>query len=863
MTTAKNQFIATSQDLPCPHCGPRDSKDSWCYFIGENLSVCKRQMPPAEGWYETSKSDKDGHRYYARIETKKKTTSTNSQKKIWVYPTRTGGKVATFRQDAPGKSKKIWQAQWCEAKNQWVNNLKGISRADIPVYRLEEIRNAIARKQHIFIVEGEKCADALWDIGLAATTNIGGAGKWQPSDSKDLEGAKIIICPDRDRAGIGHAQNLFKEFPDAQFLFPYPEMDWENIPEKSGVDIADWIEDFKLDKKNILESIGKLPGKLGNFFSASEDSETEHKLLQFPSEGLEILEKIQNESTPKFSKPKSQKKQIFETLREKYGDRLRLNLMTKQVELDGKALKPDYLYLQLLDEDIECSKDFASDTFYFFAQKNEYHPVKDYLENVHKKYGATDLLKAPAQKYLGTKNPLYDVFIRKFAIAAVARVFEPGCKAETALILQGRQGIGKSSFFKILAGEWFDDSLSNGISDKDEKLKLHATWIMEWAELESIFSRKDVSNVKAFLSSANDKLRPPFARSVESYPRHSVIVGSTNTNDFLADPTGSRRFWVVPIETVNLSDLKRDRDMFWAAAVHLYKQKEIYYLTQAEENEAISLNATFQRDDTWSDPIKEFCEDLDQVSIKQILEKVLGIELAKQDRQAQVRVADTLRQIGFEKKHTRNGKIWERKERMSHKVTDTDLQGFQCDSSNGSRNNISHNEAVPSDCDSSFEQKSRVTLQTVEQQGSQDAVTLATKISSEKQEEFTISEKDENITENLVFESASNFEQETRVTPQSIEQQEFQDAVAPVTPKKDKQKKEGAPKQNVIFCTGNLVRYNGPKGAMNVTCAGKDLVVKEVDFQERKCKVHAKGWSVEHWISFDHLKKVRNSYFKN
>lgn len=839
MTTAKNQFIATSQDLPCPHCGPHNDKDSWCYFIGENLSVCKRSNPPAEGWYQTSKSDKEGHPYYARVETKKKTVSANSQKKIWVYPTRTGGKVATFRQDVPGKSKKIWQAQWSDLKKQWVNNLKGISRADIPVYRLEEIQNAIARKQNIFIVEGEKCADALWDIGLAATTNIGGAGKWQPSDSKDLEGAKIIICPDRDRAGIGHAQNLFKEFPDAQFLFPYPEMDWENIPEKSGVDIADWIADFNLDKKIILESIGKLPEKLGNFFSTNS-SDSEHKLLQFPSEGLEILEKIQKESEPAegkyFSKPKSKRKQVYDFLKEKYGDRLRLNVMNKQVELDGQPLKADYLYLNLLDEDIDIPKDFALDIFSYLAQKNEYNPVREYLESVFNEHGQTNILENAASKYLGTNDPLHNIYLKKFAIAAVARIFTPGCKVDNAFILQGPQGAQKSTFFKTLAGDWFDDSLTDATSDKDEKLKLHSTWMMEWAELEVIFSRKSIANVKAFLSSSTDKLRPPFARNVESYPRHSVIVGTVNPNDFLADSTGSRRFWIVPTNKVEFALLEADRDKFWADAVFLFKKGEPWYLSESEEMLRTLYNENFQKDDTWSEPIKDFCEDLDQVSVKQILEKVLGIEIAKQDRQSQVRVAEILRQIGFEKKHTRNGKIWERK---SHRVTTTDLQGFQCDSSCDSENNIGHKEAVLndcdsklSDCDSNFQKESRVTPQTDKQQGFQDTVTHVTRNFPEKKEEITEIEKDDN------FETGER---------------------SPiVTTEKAKQKPGG----EVCFWIGNVVRYKGPKGAMNVTCQGKELTVTSVNYDERKCKVSAKGWTVEHWISFDHLKKVRNSCWK-
>jgi predicted P-loop ATPase len=86
------------------------------------------------------------------------------------------------------------------------------------------------------------------------------------------------------------------------------------------------------------------------------------------------------------------------------------------------------------------------------------------------------------------------------------------------------------------------------VSDKDERLKMHRAWFVEWSELETVFSRRDVSATKAFLSSSVDALRPPYHRDTQDFPRASIIVGSTNEDEFLSDKTGNRRFWVIPVK---------------------------------------------------------------------------------------------------------------------------------------------------------------------------------------------------------------------------------------------------------------------------------------------------------------------------
>jgi predicted transcriptional regulator len=237
---------------PCLHCG----KPDWCYFLGV-LSVCKRSNESAPGWRLTSKRDADGGYFFAPIEQQQKAIRP-AQKRIWEYPDREGNPFVRIVRidDGKGGKPKRWQEHW-NGKT-WVKGLKGIKRADIPVYRYAEIQEAIAEGKTIFIVEGEPSADAMWSIGLPATTNIGGSGKWQPSDTADLVGmARTVLCPDRDKPGVKHMETIAQEFPDAQWLYAFPHSPlWKNLPQSQGVDVADWIADYQLSAKRVVYHIG-------------------------------------------------------------------------------------------------------------------------------------------------------------------------------------------------------------------------------------------------------------------------------------------------------------------------------------------------------------------------------------------------------------------------------------------------------------------------------------------------------------------------------------------------------------------------------------------------------------------------------
>jgi hypothetical protein len=264
VSSSRGNLVEVTESNPCPHCG----KPDWCYSIGE-LTACKRpQYPPAAGWEATSKADKDGTPFYAPIREKKAIRP--RQTRYWEYRARDGSPlVRVVRFDdgeggggrgskKPAWSQERWNISKTKNKNGWVPGIEGIARENIPIYRYAEIQKAIERNELIFIVEGEACADILWSLGLVATCNIGGSGKWRDSDTRDLEGAKVVITPDRDEPGINHAELLQQQFPGALWLYPFPNSKaWENLPKSKGLDIADWIEQHQITADDIKGAIGE------------------------------------------------------------------------------------------------------------------------------------------------------------------------------------------------------------------------------------------------------------------------------------------------------------------------------------------------------------------------------------------------------------------------------------------------------------------------------------------------------------------------------------------------------------------------------------------------------------------------------
>ena len=225
------------------------------------------------------------------------------------------------------------------------------------------------------------------------------------------------------------------------------------------------------------------------------------------------------------------------------------------------------------------------------AGTRAYHPIRDYLDNLPA-WDGVQRIDTLLVDYLGADNTDYvRAVTRKTLIAAVRRIYRPGTKFDTVLILSGPQGTGKSTLFAKLAGDWFSDALSlTDMKDKTGSEKLQGYWIHELGELAGM-RKMEVEVVKGFISRTDDKYRASYARVVESHPRQCIIVGSTNAeNGFLRDVTGNRRFW--PVAITGESERKTwglDAEtvgQIWAEALAAHRAGEPLHLTGALAEDA-------------------------------------------------------------------------------------------------------------------------------------------------------------------------------------------------------------------------------------------------------------------------------------
>lgn len=506
----------------------------------------------------------------------------------------------------------------------------------------------------IVITEGAKKAGCLLSQGLIAVA-LPGINNAFEKDSDELKpelkklctvGREIIFCFDQDSKWLSRI-NVSKAIKKTGKSFEALDCQvsvivWES---QDGKGIDDFIVKVGLEKFN-----------------------------QAYEERLGLEDYLEQYNCVK----KLDKAKFMQFLSTTYKNRLAFNELDMRVELDGKPLElSGELCFNLLEEyNLDVTENCLINGFLYAARSNSYHPVQRYLQACLK----TDSIPIDnlATRYLGIKDddPLaihYNTWLKKWLIAAVARIFEPGCSVHYALILQGRtHGIGKSSFFRTLGGKWCDSSANANIESTKTMMVFHKCWIQEWDEFDKVSTKTEANKLKSFITNATDCFVRPYGRDAIDYPRRFVIAGSVNKSDFLMDETGNRRILVIPIPEGHrvLNDLvKEEVDQIWSGAVKAYilgkeKNENAWVLTPEEEGIVNEVSKKYMVSDEWESMIADFIEAQETVTVRWIMEKLLMLEPKDFDAKTQKRITRILTSLGWINLGEQRDKLTGRKQRI-------------------------------------------------------------------------------------------------------------------------------------------------------------------------------------------------------
>jgi putative DNA primase/helicase len=352
---------------------------------------------------------------------------------------------------------------------------------------------------------------------------------------------------------------------------------------------------------------------------------------------------------------------------------------------------------------ISVSVELITQAVIAIAERHTVHPVRDWLSGLV--WDGLPRLDKMLHRYFGAPDePYTNAVSAKFMISAVARVMSPGCKCDTMLILEGKQGTKKSTGVKILAVDWYADTGVN-VGEKDSYQALRHVWIYEFAELAAIRGR-EAERVKNFLSSSSDHYRPSYGRKFRDFPRQTVCVATTNDDGYLVDRTGNRRFWPVRCGRVDADALQTDRDALWAEAAARHAKGEAWHIDTSELAALCNVEqAERQAPDDWLPIVALWLlhptvpdgyggrtiVDLDLgPTTAQVLLGAIGMYAKDIHPAMSMRAGHVLRALGYEPKQKREAGDVVRRYRL---VTPSPVPG--CDSG-------CDNEAAPAELDSSL-----------------------------------------------------------------------------------------------------------------------------------------------------------------
>lgn len=602
--------------------------------------------------------------------------------KIWDYrdaQKKLLGYVARY--DPPGKKKQI--VPWTftrsgKGKPFWFPIHWTEPR---PLYGLDEL--ASWGDAAVMIVEGEKSADAARKIianqaGYVVVTWPGGSNGWRKADFTVLhKRRKILLWPDADEAGercmweIAHM--LYAHCPEVKILNTNGQPD--------GWDAADALEegwDWERLKqwakeRAVLIDAERQPAPTA-IVAAPMPVDTDDQVL-----AREIMDRpktivgrwqgwgLDNANNSSGGIPWSDLQNAVRVLEvdplirgKIWYDEFLQRMLTGKPPREWRDVDDIdmTLYFQREIGLKKISTGLVSDAVQQVAFRNIRNCARDWFDSLA--WDGEDRIDLFFEEIFGAVRSAYTMAAgRNFWLSMIARIYQPGSQVDNMIVLEGKQGIGKSRALRIIGGDWFTEQHESASNPKAFAEILQGKMLVEISEMDS-FNRAEVTRVKAIVTNTQDRYRDSYGRKAEDHKRQCIFVGTTNKDDWNKDETGARRFWPIACTNVDVDQITQYRAQYFAEAVHRYKRGESWW--QMPEEETISEQRKRFDSDSWSDPISEFLGLKQDVTVTEILTECLQKKIGDVGRADQMRVAACLRAIGWQGKNERFGrsirKVW-------------------------------------------------------------------------------------------------------------------------------------------------------------------------------------------------------------
>jgi putative DNA primase/helicase len=234
----------------------------------------------------------------------------------------------------------------------------------------------------------------------------------------------------------------------------------------------------------------------------------------------------------------------------------------------------------------------------------------------------------------------------------IARVYEPGCKVDNMVVLEGSQGLGKSTALQIIGGDWFAEQHESATNPKGFAEILQGKLLIEISEMDS-FNRTEVNRVKQTVSCPSDRYRPSYGHHAQDHLRQCIFVGTTNRDDWNRDETGARRFWPIDCKrSIQLELIRASREQCFAEAVARHKANEPHWL-MPEQATRVEQEDRFQAD-PWLAAVIQAVQGESEVTTAWLAEK-LNIPLERRDKVTEMRIGGCLRVLGWKRGQRRVG----------------------------------------------------------------------------------------------------------------------------------------------------------------------------------------------------------------